>query len=421
MPSKSFFAPPPPELDWQILSTLVHLSNADKVPLPMILKVTKNTLSAKEVADETRRSSRFFTISKRGRTIADFSQARKASTSQSARLPTEKSARDDSHHEADADEQARLPNYLMNPHSSILFASREHGPSKQIAATSRRATRRRSSLFDLASSMRFSGSGGAEEEIPDFRSTTFTRAGLNIHKLRAFESESDERERQARRRIREESAAAGGESNFPIDDDVQKNHHLVSYVTPRLIAHCEDLSLYDTKHPKYPASLRSVLERRDKNNVTTSGGCKQHDGCIREDLDWVGEHPVPPLGGSSARGELVLANQALCPAKEVAVKQQPRNVVLDESAMIDQQVSSAGYYPIPPSPRRPQAHPMLRQHRKHQMDESQRRCGVSPKKCTSDFSGSSGPGAASSSVNTNRLNVLRELGGEVSLSGRTGS
>jgi hypothetical protein len=449
--SRSGVVPPPPELNWGILSTLVHLGNADKIPLPMILKVAKDFTPAEsndaagEVNQGARRSSRFFTISKRGRTIADFTSIHNDGKLQSPQSAKSKqsSCSPFQHRGGSAsstDEQARLPNYLVNPHSAVLFSS---STSAAQAKTSGRrqstvASRKRSSIFDLVTHMQLMNGAaqGSHDDLSEFRSTTFTRAGLNVRKLRDFEAMSDERERTVRKQIAAESGAV-------MDDSGDEVHRFsVSHVTPRLVAHHHgEQASYDTKHPKHPSCMRVLLERRQ--DLPTAETHRR----ASEDVDWTGQQthaiPHPPAPLSPTKGRVKAKRLTSPPLKrhELALISHLPLSAPSTSLPSPQQKHAAGTcpplaptinapvptsYPMPASPRRPQAHPMLRRNVKPKIlpsagNGSSTSSPLNPfqEHCAS-FDSNAIRGHLDERGNSSYTTTakVRELGAEVALSGK---
>ncbi|CUG88090.1 Hypothetical protein, putative [Bodo saltans] len=454
MATSKSVVPTPPELDWGILSTLVHLSNADKIPLPMILKVAKDFSPSKNDeqrgANEggARRSSRFFTISKRGRTIADFTSIHneKLHSPQSAKSQQSSSYSPFQNRGGSAnstEEQARLPNYLVNPHSAVLFGTtaaqnKNSGRRQSTIAT----TRKRSSIFDLVTHMQLmKGAGHSNhEDTHEFRSSTFTRAGLNVQKLRNFEALSDERERTVRKQIAEESSG--------MKDDVNHESQLfsVSYVTPRLIARggVDGEEVFDPKHPKQPECMRNLLERRQK--LSSSPGPQNDHRETSEDVDWTGQqvhsipHPPPPATTVEQRkGDVKRVTSPPLKRYELALVTQGPQSAPSTSLPSPHRENGAKCppltpkmpvpsYPMPPSPRRPQAHPMLRRNMKSKLlhPAAEGSSTSSPLNPFQDHSASFDSNHGTRSHREARGNNgssyatsvgVRELGAEVALSG----
>lgn len=303
--------PKPPALPWNVLAHVTHLSNGERMPIPMILEATRDLrgTSIGQKADFTSpRPSRFFTVSKKGRTVADFSSPIPQSpVRNTGRSPVLEGF-------SEQLEEVRLPSYMNNPYDKVVFQqlSDKRADNTKKENHLRRGSRRRSSVSNLftdvvakASQLAVLGDVREDEYEPprEFQASTFTRHSLNVGKLRELERHYSEREQLARRK----SAEDNGLLSLPAVN-VQGSSARTEYdVTPRLVA--QDVQLEVECPPTHHTTPRAIAALMSRAQCQHSG--RSHDDTI----DWVPQFSST-IGGHEHRASKATADSSASQPKD---------------------------------------------------------------------------------------------------------
>lgn len=455
--------PKPPPLSWKVVCQLAHLSNAEKVPLPLILAASRDEdalLGDDDHAfegdtdrerfsmmrrDAGRKSptvpvapargaavghgnSKFFTISKKGRTLADFSRR------ESFQQP-----RGEGDRESTSDRQVPLPSYLVNPYTTVLFEKPKTGGHDGGVPRRRKSDVRRRSSAGASHDAAGSREGFLLEAVVNdepplayFTPSTYSRQGtLNVAQMRVLEKISSSREaanRRALEAVHLKEAAAGGDSwalavvGTMTQGATEKTSPRASKSSPARtpVTVSQSLPQLQLPSPRAPTTPRAMLKILHRQQVLTVNLNAFQSQIVRpthglhgtpELIDWqlppVPTKAVQPLEAqSAAQCHVVDINQVVTPPPP-SVSPRVRQCMSSPS----DDVSPLTGFPVrespsrkSPSPRRASQNPIGPKHSK----------APSPRDPASDGRGMKVIVDEKTGTVSYKPNPLRELGSEVS-------